>query len=121
MMRRDHAYLWLALAPLAVAHAQSASQDFSILNRTGFQIESIRLSEAGTNRWGNNVLGMQTLFADGKVQIAFAPSEPSCSWDVMVQYRDHSTAIWPGIDVCSLRRVALLWDRAPGQTIARAE
>ncbi len=121
MMKPRRACLWFALAPLAGAHAQSASQDFSIVNRTGFEIEGIYLSEAGTNRWGNNVLGVQTLVANGRVEVGFARSEPSCWWDLRVQYRDHGMAVWPRVDVCGLRRVALFWDQATRQTMAKAE
>ncbi len=121
MMRRGYLWLCVGLVSVTAARALTASQDFSIVNRTGFEIESIFVSEAGAGRWGNNVLGILPLGINGEAHVAFARTEQSCLWDVMVEYRDQNTAVWPQVDVCSIRRMALFWDRATRQTVARAE
>ena len=118
MMRR--AWLCLAFA-LATPQARAASQDFGLVNRTGFEIESLYLREAGADRWGNNVLGIESLGPGGRVHVAFARSEQGCGWDLMVRYRNEDTAVWPHVDLCAIRTIALFWDRVTGLTVAKAE
>ena len=106
---------------LAMPQARAASQDFGLVNRTGFEIDSLYLREAGADRWGNNVLGIESLSRGGRVHVAFARSEQGCAWDLMVRYRNQDTAVWPHVDLCTVRSVALFWDRVTGLTVAKAE
>ena len=114
---------WLALAWLiaAPAAASAASQDFTVVNRTGFPIQTIHVTEAGSRDWGNDVMGRETLKPGERVEISFDRTTRVCRWDLMVEYRDRTQAVWTGLNLCELSRVALFWDSRTRETVARAE
>jgi hypothetical protein len=109
----------LLLAPLA-AHA--ADQDFKIVNKTGYQIDSVFLSPPNDDHWGSDVMGQDAL-ADGEAaNISFSKGTQACKWDLKVTYHDDSsTAVWHGLDLCSISKVSLHWNDKTQETTARAE
>ena len=113
---------WLALALLLAApSAWAASQDFTVVNRTGYPIQTIHVTEAGSRDWGNDVMGRETLNPGERVEVSFDRSTRVCQWDLMVEYRDRTQAVWTGLNLCEVSRVALFWDGRTRETIARAE
>ncbi len=117
-MRRPAATLLACLLPLA-AHA--ATQDFTLVNRTGYPIDNIYVAEIGNPGWGNNVMGRDTLYPGERVDISFDRNTRVCRWNVMVRYHDDTRAVWTNLNICEISRFALFWDRLSLQTIARAE
>ncbi len=109
-----------ALACLLPLAARAGSQDFSVVNRTGYQIDAIYVSQIGNSRWGGNVMGSAVLLDGETVAISFAREEPACHWDLLVQYHDREKITWTDVDLCNVARVALVYDRRSGRTLARA-
>ncbi len=108
----------VCLAPVA---ANAASQDFTVINRTGYQIDSIYLAESGHSGWENDVMGRDFLRPGERADISFARDTQRCRWDIKVKYHDETQAIWNDIDVCEISRLALFWDPVTRVTVARAE
>lgn len=110
-----------ALVCAASGAAHAASQDFTITNRTGFQVDTIYVAEAGTRQWGNDVLGRDFLRPGEQAAISFARGIPQCHWDIMVKYHDDTRAIWNDLNICEVARVALFWNPVTRLTVARIE
>ena len=101
--------------------ARAGSQDFTLVNRTGYPIASIYVTEAGNGSWGNDVMGRDTLHPGESVNVSFDRGTSVCRWNVLVKYRDDTRAVWNDLDLCSLSRLALYWDPSTLATVARAE
>jgi hypothetical protein len=112
------------LAALAVslyaggANAQ-AKQDFKLVNKTGYEIKEVYVSPVKTNDWEEDVLGSDTLEDGDATDIHFARKEKTCKWDLKVVYADDdSAAIWNGIDLCSVSKITIKYNRKSDTTSA---
>ena len=115
----------LALAALAAAAfaspAAAGTQDFTILNNTGYPIERVYVSSSAKDEWEEDVLGRDVLPAGERTKIRFSRNEDACLWDLKVVYADEESAEWQGINLCEVSVVALSYDRKTGQTSAETE
>ncbi len=122
-MRRS---LLLATAALAVgvfsgAARADSDQDFTLVNRTGYQIDEVYVSPSSSNRWGRDVMGRDVLEDGDTVDITFPSGTRGCNWDLKVVYSDHETATWSNVNLCSISRVTLRYNRRAGTTSAITE
>ena len=101
------------------AHAAEAKQDFTLVNKTGYEIKSVFVSPTKSNDWEEDVLGKDT-FADGDSWgIKFHRSATSCKWDLKVVYSDDdSSAVWTNIDLCTVEKVTIKYNRSTDTTSA---
>lgn len=101
------------------AHAADAKQDFTLVNKTGYEIKSVFVSPNKSDDWEEDVLGKDT-FADGeKWDIKFHRSATTCKWDLKVVYSDdNSSAVWTNIDLCSVEKITIKYNRSSGVTSA---
>src|SRR5665213_2176632 len=90
------------LASLAApAAAQQANQDFTLNNRTGYEIKEVYVSPASASDWESDVLGTGTLGNGNGANIHFNAKTATCNWDLKVVYTDDgSSAVWSGINLC---------------------
>ena len=108
----------LSFAPMA----QAANQDFTIVNRTGYEINDIWVSRASGNDWGRELMGRGNILSDGEsFDVSFPNGTRACRFDLRVRYTDNETAVWNDMDICSISRVSLFYDRKAGGTRARTE
>ena len=98
----------LVAVPLASAFA--GSQDFALVNRTGYQIDEVYVSQVNNRQWGEDIMGRGTLDNGQTVNITFNAPDNVCKWDLMVKYSDGSDATWNNLDLCSISKVNLFWD-----------
>ena len=110
-----------APALFAPGSAQAADQDFSIVNRTGYQIDSVYVSPVNVRNWGEDVMGKDAL-ADGEtVNITFPNRTNTCNWDLKVKFNDGDESTWSNMNLCRISKVSLFWDRNSNQTRAQSE
>ncbi len=111
-----------ALAAAAfVSPAAAGTQDFTILNNTGYPIERVYVSSSAKQDWEEDVLGRDTLPAGERTRIRFSSDEEACLWDLKVVYADEESAEWQGINLCEVSVVALSYERKSGRTWAETE
>ena len=104
-------FAMLALAP-AAALAQQAKQDFTLINRTGYEISHVHVAPTKSDEWGDDVLGQDTLGYGDSVQIQFSRRERICRWDLRVTYSvDDTSAFWRSIDLCSVERITIRYNK----------
>ncbi len=101
------------------AKAAEAKQDFTLVNKTGYEIKSVFVSPNKSDDWEEDVLGKDT-FADGdKWDIKFHRAATTCKWDLKVVYSDdNSSAVWTNIDLCSVEKITIKYNRGSGVTSA---
>jgi hypothetical protein len=100
------AALLLGLAGTAFAGAQ----DFKMVNKTGYQIDSVFVSVASSSAWGRDIMGRDSLDDGEAVNITFPHSTNACKFDIKVKYHDGDTAEWGGVDLCEYETISLYWD-----------
>ena len=110
----------LSVALTSTVGATSAlaygKQDFRIVNRTGYDINEVYVSPSRANNWGNDVMGSGTLDNNKYRNIVFKPNARSCHYDLKVVYADKDEAEWSDIDLCTVEKITLHYDRKAGTT-----
>jgi hypothetical protein len=108
-----------ALAFAAPAGAEDAKQDFKLVNKTGYELKALYVSPAKSDDWEDDILGQDTL-ADGQsVNVHFSPKTHTCKWDLKVTYSDDdSNAVWQNIDLCSIEKITIKYNRKSDETTA---
>lgn len=110
-----------ALASIAFAappvDAQSR-QDFTMVNRTGYQINQVFVGPSSSPNWGNDVLGSQVLGNGRQVAIRFPRSSSECAYDLKIIYADGDTTEWRRINLCQISTITLTWNQARRTTNA---
>jgi hypothetical protein len=106
------------LAPLP-AQAQTAKQNFTLVNRTGYELGELYVAPARTNAWGRDVLGKSTIEDGDSAEITFNNNTPGCLWDIKVVYTDDdSSALWRNIDLCRISTITIRYNRNTDVTSA---
>ncbi len=112
------------IACVSILHSPAAladSQDFTLVNRTGYQIDEVYVSQSSSRNWGNDVMGADALDNGNKISISFDAPANACRWDMMVKYNDGDKATWNNLDLCSIEKVTLYWDKKTQVTRAVTE
>ena len=105
-------------AGIAAAHAE-AKQDFTLVNKTGYELSEIYVSPSKANEWQDDVLGDDSLDDDESLNVHFANSGKACMFDIKVVYTvDESSAIWHDIDLCETSKVTIRYNRKSDTTSA---
>lgn len=101
--------------------ALAGQQDFTIVNKTGYPLKHIYVSESNSNSWDEDVLGRDILNDGESFELSFAKAETTCKWDMKVAYDDGETATWQGLDLCQISKLTLKWNKSTGVTSALKE
>jgi hypothetical protein len=107
------------LALAAPAGAEDAKQDFKLFNKTGYELKALYVAPSKSDDWQEDVLGQDTL-ADGQiVNVHFSPKTNTCIFDLKVVYSDDdSTAVWSKIDLCTVEKITIHYNRKSDETSA---
>jgi hypothetical protein len=101
---------FVALA--APAFAQEAKQDFKLINKTGYDLKSIYKGPSTSDQWSPVTVDQPSITDGMTVNVHFAPGTNTCHWDLKVIYSDDdSSAVWQKIDLCTVEKVTLHYDR----------
>jgi hypothetical protein len=101
------------------AVAQDAKQDFSLANKTGYELKALYVAPSKSDDWGDDILGQDVLSDGQTVNIHFSPKVKTCTWDLKVTYTDDdSNAVWEKIDLCSVDKITIHYDRKNNVTRA---
>jgi len=104
---------------LSPAAAAEAKQDFTIVNKTGYDIKEVYVSPTKSDDWEEDVLGEDLLSDGDSWKIKFTRATKTCKWDLKVVYAvDDSTAVWNGIDLCSVSKITIKYNKKSDTTSA---
>jgi hypothetical protein len=116
--------LFVASCVLAASFSLPAfagEQDFKLVNKTGYQIDEVYVSRATSSNWGRDMMGKDALGDGESVNLTFNAPDKVCIWDMKVKYNDGDTAEWTKLNLCSIDKVTLFWDRKNQTTRAVTE
>ncbi len=103
------ALIYLAVAVPDDAFANEA--DFTLKNRTGYQIDEVYISPHDSRNWGHDRMGRQALADRHSIDIRFPRGAQTCRFDIKVKYHDDgSTETWGDIDLCGYNAILLYWN-----------
>lgn len=108
MNRRRFLGLGAALG-LAPAVLTAGDQDFSLVNKTGFVIESLHISPHSSDEWGDDILGKDTLGDGDTVNITFHRKEKAAMWDLKVTDPDDKSFTWEKLNLLEISEVTLFY------------
>jgi len=110
-------FLGLAAA-LIPTFVSAGDADFTLVNRTGYTLREIYLSPTTRESWGRDRMGDEVL-ENGKARLFKFSDKASCNQDLKVVFDDDaSTVVWKDIDLCSLEKITIRYNRRTGETTA---
>jgi hypothetical protein len=108
------------IASAAPAMAQEAKQDFTLVNKTGYAFNEAYLAPADSDEWSDDFLGKYQLDDGDTKNVHFNPRAKTCKWDLKVVYtEDDSKVVWHNIDLCTVERITIFYNRKNDTTSAK--
>ena len=122
VMRPTFLPLAAALLLSSIGLARASDADFTLRNKTGYQIDEVYVSPHSSKNWGRDRMGSDALADDETVDIAFPHGGNACKFDIKVKYHDDdSTAEWGNVDLCQYTAINLFWNAKTQTTRAVGE
>ena len=101
-----------ALAIAAPAGADEAKLDFRLVNKSGYELKALYVAPSKSDDWQDDVLGQDVLGDGQAVNVHFSPKTKACIYDLKVTYSDDdSSAVWEKIDLCTVEKITIHYDR----------
>jgi hypothetical protein len=107
-----------------VSAAQNAELDFTIVNKTGYDIKALYIGATGTGDWtkDDEVLHGKTFKNGAALKIEFHPKAKAAKWDIMVAWADGSgNEEWEGLNLTQIEKLTLVYDEGKDVTSAIIE
>lgn len=120
-MHRLRQHLAAAALVCAPATAYAAGQDFTLVNRTGYQIDRVYVSASTERQWGGDAMPQSRLVDGERVSIGIPECARRCQWDLKVEYHDGVKATWSGLNLRDITRMSLFWNSKTKTTTAQAD
>ena len=111
----------LGVAALALGAGDAFAQQtsFLLINATGYPISQLAVSESDFNMWTANVLRPPPIKAGERRQVTFNAPTTYCQADIKIGFADNGApAIWQNLNLCTLTKIKLVYDRMSGITTA---
>jgi hypothetical protein len=121
VMRLIHLPLAAALLLSFAGLARASDADFTLKNKTGYQIDEVYVSPHSSRNWGHDHMGSDALADGDSVDINFAHGGQACRFDIQVKYNDGDKAEWGDVDLCKYTAISLFWNAKTQTTRAVGE
>ncbi|OAN47738.1 hypothetical protein [Magnetospirillum moscoviense] len=109
----------LAMSPLA---AWAGDQDFTLVNKTGYQIDEVYVATPSSKSWGKDIMGDGVLANGAKKNVKFKNSTTACNWQLAVKFSDGSDVEWDEpFDLCEVEVITLKYNKSTGITSAETK
>lgn len=99
--------LLLAVFVLTAADARAGAQDFTLVNKTGFDIHSVFVSPHSTDEWEEDILGKDVLSNGEHVDIKFTRDTKGKAWDLKVADKNGKEFVWENINLLEVAKVTI--------------
>ncbi|WP_043284179.1 hypothetical protein [Reyranella massiliensis] len=112
----------LAVAALVFCSGEAFAQEtmFRLKNATGYPISQLSVSPTQLNFWGPNFLRPPVIKPGEVREVSYRAPTDYCMGDLKVGFADDGApAVWQYLNLCTLQKISLHYDRASGITSAR--
>ena len=111
--------LSFVLVALSAGEVTAQNTSFLLINGTAYPINSLQVSESLMNIWTKNELGPPAIKAGERRQVRFNAPPTFCQADLQIGFADGGApALWQNLNLCTLTKIKLLYDRGTGLTTA---
>lgn len=103
----------------AVNSPQNAELDFTLINRTGYDIKLLYIGPNNNPEWTDDMEFLKgKVFKTGtQMGVKFSPRTKATKWDIMVKWTDGSkSAEWLGLDLSTIEKLTILYDANTDKT-----
>ena len=107
--------VWFA----ALSTTFAGKQDFTLVNRTGFDIAEVYVSAHSKDDWESDLMGKGLLASSASVAIHFDASDKTKDWDLKVVDGKGKSIVWEKLDLLQISKVTLHY--ADGKASAEVE
>jgi len=98
------------LPPAAIVEvAAQASEDITVINKTGFEIHALYMTPHNAKQWGADILGVDTLAVNDSVAIVFSRKEKTQLWDLRVEDANGAFIEWTKLDLLEMSSITLYY------------
>ena len=115
----------LCVALPAAVQAQNEALDFKLVNKTGYDIESVYIAPTSSTDWGDDVMGEEDILKNNEsVDIVFNPKAKAAKWDMSVSwvgYAAEEDVSWTGLDLTKVNKLTITYDEKTNKTTATWE
>ena len=115
--------LLAAMLPFAGA-VFAGDADFTLTNKTGYDIESVYVVPSKQKTWGKDQLGKKVL-ADGASRLmSFDKNSTACIYDMKIHwvgYGEEEDRTWEKMDLCEIHKITLRYNKKTNVTSMTAE
>ena len=111
----------LMVAALSLVAGEVVAQDtsFLLINATGLPISGLAVSPTDLNMWTPNMLHPPEIKAGERRQVTFNAPTSFCQADMQASFAGGGPpAVWQSLNLCTLSKIKLVYDRASGITTA---
>ena len=98
--------------------------DFLLVNKTGYNIESIFVSPTSEKDWGEDIMGIELLEEGESAEVSFDPGANATNWDIYVTwegYEAEDDVLWLDLDLSTISEITLFYDAESGKTWAEVK
>lgn len=82
-------------------------QNFILINQTGKEINDLYISPAAEEKWGNDILILDSLSSGKKTEVEFSTEVKTQYWDLKVIDKDRNEITWRNIDLFTVSELTL--------------
>jgi ABC-type glycerol-3-phosphate transport system substrate-binding protein len=97
--------------------ASQGKQDFTLVNKTGVEIDKVFISPHSSNDWEEDILGRDTLPDGETVDIKFHRSEKSALWDLRIEDSKTNGIEWENLNLLEISKVTLYYENGKGRAV----
>jgi ABC-type transport system substrate-binding protein len=106
-----------AAATTPGADTSQGKQDFTLINKTGVEIDKLFISPHSSNDWEEDILGRDTLPDGETVDIKFHRSEKAALWDLRIEDSKGNGIEWENLNLLEISKVTLFYENGKGRAV----
>jgi hypothetical protein len=93
---------------------QRGKQDFTLVNRTGVEIDKVFISPHDSDDWQKDILGQDTLPSGQSVEIKFHRNEKATMWDLRIEDKQGNAIEWENLNLLEISKVTVRYKDGKG-------
>jgi hypothetical protein len=110
----------LSIAGVAVA----GDADFKLVNRTGYDIESVYVAPSKSKSWGEDFIKKRSFKSGQSMDIEFSKRSNTCVYDMLVHwvgYGADEDVTWERLNLCEISKITLRYNKKTNETFVDTE
>ena len=103
----------------SASNTAEGKQDFTLVNKTGVEIDKLFISPHDADSWQEDILGRDTLPDGQSVDIKFHRSEKAAMWDMRIEDSKGNAIEWENLNLLEISKITLHYEN--GKATAETE